>query len=92
MKANGVGEDVCCECECDGGVCLAGEAIELATTGVVNAGDGTTVVGALDAVLLATWFPDCGWLEEAADEFPPLVVVDVVVEEAAEDEAALVSG
>lgn len=54
VNANGVGEDVCCECECVGGVCLAGEAIELAITGVVSAGDGTTVVGALDAAMFAT--------------------------------------
>lgn len=51
VKANGVGEEVCCEWECDGGVCLAGEATELATTGVATAGEAATVVGALFAVL-----------------------------------------
>lgn len=59
VNANGVGEEVCCECECDGGVCLTGDAIELATTGAATAGDGTTVVGALVTVLLTGRFPDC---------------------------------
>lgn len=52
VKANGVGEDVCWEWECDGGVCLAGDAMELATTGVATAGEAATVAGALFAVLL----------------------------------------
>lgn len=52
VKANGVGEDVCWEWECDGGVCLAGDAMALATTGVATAGEAATVVGALFAMLL----------------------------------------
>lgn len=60
VNANGVGEEVCCEWECEGGVGLAGEAIELAITGAETAGEGTTDAGAIVAVLLAGWFPDCG--------------------------------
>lgn len=53
VNANGVGEDVCWEWECDGGVCLAGEATELATTGVAIAGAAAMLIGgALFAVLL----------------------------------------
>lgn len=53
VKANGVGEDVCWEWECDGGVCLAGDAMELATTtGVATAGEAATVTGAPFVVLL----------------------------------------
>lgn len=72
---------------------MTGEAIELATTGVDTAGDGTTVVGALVAVLLTGWFPvGCWWLEAAADELAPVLVVEVVVADAVADEATLVSG
>lgn len=54
VKANGVGEEVCWEWECGaGGVCLTGEAMELATTGVATADAGATAVaGALLAILL----------------------------------------
>lgn len=52
VKANGVGDDVCWEWECDGGVCLAGEAKELTTTGVATAAEAATVFGALFAVVL----------------------------------------
>lgn len=51
VKANGVGEDVCWEWECVGGVCLAGDEMELATNGAATADEAAMVVGALFAVL-----------------------------------------
>lgn len=93
VKANGVGEEVCCEWECDGGVCLAGDAMELATTGVATAGEAATVVGALFAVLFVGWFPICWLLDAGADdELAPVVVAEVDADEVVEDGAELASG
>lgn len=55
-------------------------------------GEGTTVVGALVAILLAGWFPVCCWLRLPADELALVVVVEVVEAEAVDDAATLVSG
>lgn len=71
---------------------MAGDAIELATTGAAIEGEGATVVGALVAILLAGWFPVCCWLRLPADELALVVVVEVVEAEAVDDAATLVSG
>lgn len=91
VKAKGVGEDVCWEWVCDGGVCLAGDEMELATTGVVMADEAAIVAGALFAVVFTGWFPICWLLDEEADELAPVVVAEVVVDEVV-DEAELASG
>lgn len=92
VKANGVGDDVCWEWECVGGFCLAGEAKEVATTGVVTDCEAETIVGALIAVVLVGWFPICWLLDEETDELAPVVVEEDVVDAVVEDEPEFASG